>query len=56
MPEIMTLPEVAVFLRMSRAKVYALAQRGDLPVFYIGRSVRCRRSELIRWLDERTSK
>ena len=49
---LMTIDEAAAYTRLSRAKVYAMAQTGDIPTVKIGRSVRVRRDRLERWLDE----
>ena len=49
---ILTVEEVAAFLRISRAKAYSLAASGDLPTVRVGRSVRVRRDALERWLDD----
>ena len=53
-PLLLTIPEAARLLRVSRAQAYQLAARGDLPVVRIGRSVRVRADRLERWLDERS--
>jgi len=45
-PEILWLPEVAEYLRISRAQAYALARRGIIPSFQIGGSRRVRRCDL----------
>ncbi|MEW5989726.1 MAG: helix-turn-helix domain-containing protein [Chloroflexota bacterium] len=49
-----TVDEVAAFLRISRAKAYAMAAAGDLPTVRMGRSVRVRRDRLDAWLDARS--
>lgn len=51
---LLTIPEAARHLRLSRAQTYRLAQRGDIPAIRIGRSVRIRREALDRWLDEQS--
>lgn len=49
-PEIMTMDEVAAFLRVSPA---AMAQvMADLPVFEIGGELRARRTRVIEWIEE----
>lgn len=52
---LMTIPEAAQFLRLSRAQVYAMAQRGELPCVRLGRSVRVRRDRLADWLDRKSA-
>ena len=47
---ILTVREVAEYLRLSQAKVYRLAKDGSLPVFRIGKAWRFRRDLLDEWL------
>jgi excisionase family DNA binding protein len=47
---ILTVREVAEYLRLSQAKVYRLAKQGNLPVFRIGRAWRFRKDLLDEWL------
>lgn len=49
---IMTVKEVAEYLRMSEAKVYRLAREGALPVVRIGKSWRFRKDLLETWLEQ----
>ena len=49
----LTAPQVAAQLQLSRALVYALIQRGELPAVHIGRSVRVLPDDLDRWLKAR---
>jgi excisionase family DNA binding protein len=53
MDTILTVPEVARYLKMSRAKVYYLIQKKRIPHVRIGRNVRVRESDLVKWLDQR---
>ncbi|HID9837555.1 TPA: methylation-associated defense system helix-turn-helix domain-containing protein MAD1 [Pseudomonas aeruginosa] len=48
--EILTLDEVAVYLKAGKKTVYRLAQQGAIPGFKLGGSWRFRRSELDRWI------
>ena len=48
---ILTIPEVAEFLKMSQTKVYAMAVKGELPHIRIGKNVRVRAKDLQDWLD-----
>ncbi len=50
---ILTVHEVAVYLRVSDAKVYRLAKAGILPVVRLGRSWRFRKDLLDTWLSRR---
>jgi excisionase family DNA binding protein len=51
---ILTLPEVAEFLRVAEKTVYQLAQRGELPVFKVGGMWRFRATAVEPWIDRRT--
>ncbi len=51
-PAIMTVKEVAAYLRMSEAKVYRLVKDGALPVARIGKTWRFRKDLLDRWLED----
>lgn len=51
---IMTVPEVAAYLKISRSKAYAMVTQKTLPHIKIGRNVRIRQTDLIRWLEEQT--
>ena len=54
MDEIMTVPEVAKYLKISKAKIYYLIQRQQIPHIKIGRNVRVRESDLEKWLMKQT--
>ena len=53
--EILTLEEVAAFLRAGKRTVYRFAQRGEIPAFKVGGTWRFRRSELERWIDQNSN-
>lgn len=48
--EILTLDEVAVYLKAGKKTVYRLAHQGEIPGFKLGGTWRFRRSELDRWI------
>jgi excisionase family DNA binding protein len=52
----MTIAEVAEYLRIPRASVYKLAQRGKIPCQKVGRHWRFRREAVERWLDTPSSR
>ena len=54
--EILTLDEVAAFLKAGKRTVYRFAQSGEIPAFKLGGTWRFRRSELDRWIAESISK
>lgn len=49
--EILTLEEVAAYLKARKRTVYRLAQEGKIPAFKLGGVWRFRRAELDRWID-----
>jgi excisionase family DNA binding protein len=51
-PEIMTLEEVAHYLRLKPQTIYKWAQEKRIPAAKLGKEWRFRRSVLDRWLDE----
>jgi excisionase family DNA binding protein len=55
-PALLTIEEAARYLRLSRAKVYSMAARGELPAVKMGRSVRVRRDRLDAWLDSQDAR
>ncbi|WP_429088884.1 helix-turn-helix domain-containing protein [Aeromonas allosaccharophila] len=48
--EILTLEEVATYLKAGKRTVYRLAQEGRIPAFKLGGSWRFRRAELDNWI------
>jgi putative molybdopterin biosynthesis protein len=54
METIYAIPEVATYLKMSKSKVYDLVKKGKIPFIRIGKNVRIRQSDLMKWLDEQT--
>lgn len=48
--KIMTVPDVAKYLKMSKSKVYYLVSRRKIPHFRIGRNVRIRECDLLQWV------
>jgi excisionase family DNA binding protein len=53
--EILTVPMVAEYLKISKAKIYYLVKRKEIPHFRIGRNVRIRWNDLQAWLEKLTS-
>ena len=52
-PLLLSIPEEAVSLRLSRAKVYQLIYYEGLPVVHFGRSARVSVSALQEWIERR---
>lgn len=51
--EILTIDDVAAYLKASKRTVYRLATRGQLPAFKLGGTWRFRRGELDQWIATR---
>ena len=52
-PDVMTLNEVAAYLRIPRSTVYKLVREGRIPGQKIGRQWRFRRAVVENWLGPR---
>ncbi len=50
--DIMTMDEVAEYLKLKLKTAYALAARGEIPGFKVGGSWRFRKSEIDRWIRQ----
>ncbi len=48
--DVMTVSEVADYLRLNPQTVYRKAKAGELPALRIGRAIRFHRAELEQWL------
>ncbi|MDC7689822.1 helix-turn-helix domain-containing protein [Vogesella indigofera] len=48
--DILTLEEVAAYLKAGKRTLYRLAQQGAIPAFKLGGTWRFRREELDRWI------
>ncbi len=53
--DILTLEEVAEYLRVSERTVYDWAQKGELPAGKLGNTWRFKRKEIERWVDRKLS-
>lgn len=49
LPAMLTVDEVAIYLRVSTATVYRMANAGKIPCVKVGRSWRFARSAIDRW-------
>lgn len=54
--EILTIDEVAAFLKAGKRTVYRLAASGKLPAFKLGGTWRFRHSDLDKWIASRIGK
>jgi len=50
--EILTLKEVAVYLKLAEKTAYRLAAEGKLPGFKVGGSWRFKREDVHSWIEE----
>ena len=50
MPEVLTIREVAKYLRIKERTVYNLAQKGEIPAFKVGRQWRFLRNNLLAFI------
>ena len=53
--EILTLKEVAVYLKLAVKTAYRLAADGKLPGFKVGGSWRFRRSDIEEWINQQSN-
>ncbi|MEZ8925400.1 MULTISPECIES: methylation-associated defense system helix-turn-helix domain-containing protein MAD1 [Vibrio] len=54
--QILTLKELAVYLKLAEKTAYRLASEGKLPGFKVGGSWRFKREDLEAWIEESKSK
>jgi excisionase family DNA binding protein len=54
--EIMTIDEVAEYLKLKIKTAYALTAKGEIPGFKVGGSWRFRKSELNKWIAQQEKK
>lgn len=54
--EIMTIQEVALYLKLNDKTTYRLASEGKLPGFKVGGSWRFKRTDLEKWVEEQKQK
>ena len=52
--DIMTIQEVAEYLKLNEKTAYRLASEGEIPGFKVGGSWRFKRQDIERWIDRKT--
>ena len=52
---ILTIPEVARYLKVSKSKVYDLVSKKEIPHLKIGRNVRIRQADLQVWVEKQSA-
>ena len=50
--QILTLKEVAAYLKLAEKTAYKLAAEGKLPGFKVGGSWRFKREDVLQWIEE----
>ena len=50
--EILTLPEVALLLKVAEKTVYTMAQKSQLPAFKVRGQWRFKRADIDRWIEQ----
>ena len=53
--EILTIQEIATFLKIKEKTAYDLAAKGKLPGFKVGGAWRFKRSQLNEWIDQQAT-
>ncbi len=51
----LTVEDLATYLKMSRTKLYAMTQKGDIPASKIGNQWRFDRDKIDKWMNEQKS-
>lgn len=54
--EILTIEEVAAYLKLAKKTAYRLAAEGKLPGFKVGGSWRFKREDVQRWINQQLEK
>lgn len=49
---ILTLPEIAVLLKVAEKTVYTMAQKGQIPAFKVRGQWRFKHDDIDKWIDE----
>ena len=52
MEKLLTLPELADYLRMSKEKLYRMAKHGKIPASKLGGSWRFKKTRVDSWVDQ----
>lgn len=50
--DILTIKEVAVYLKLTERTLYRLVQEGQVPGFKVGNSWRFKRADIERWIED----
>lgn len=55
-PDVMTIEDLAKYLKVSKSSLYRLAQQGKVPGQKVGKHWRFRKATIDRWLDQQGRK
>ena len=53
--EVLTIREVAKYLKVNEKTVYGLAQQSRIPAFKVGGQWRFRRGDIVSWIEDQKS-
>lgn len=54
--EILTIKEVADYLKVNERTIYRLANKGEIPAFKVGNNWRFERAEIAKWMSNQAKK
>lgn len=54
--QILTIKDVAIYLKLAEKTVYKLAAEGKLPGFKVGGSWRFKQEDIERWIEDKKNK
>ncbi|MFC1351110.1 MAG: helix-turn-helix domain-containing protein [gamma proteobacterium symbiont of Clathrolucina costata] len=54
--EILTIKDVAGYLKVNERTIYRLANKGDIPAFKVGNAWRFEREKIVQWMSEQAKK
>lgn len=56
LPDILTVEEIASYLKVTERSIYGLLSKGEIPAFKVGGSWRFKREEIEGWIKKNTIK
>ena len=56
LPDILTVEEIALYLKVTERSIYGLLSKGEIPAFKVGGSWRFKREEIEGWIKTNTIK
>lgn len=52
--DILTIKEVAGYLKVNERTIYRLVNKGDIPAFKVGNAWRFERDKIVLWMEEQS--